>query len=299
MDFHEGEIAVQTRAGGREMAAKVGGGIRAAIAPERREFIARQPMAVLGTVDAHDRPWASVVTGAPGFMRVLDDQRLRITTLPSASDPALANLKRRAHAAMLIPEFAARRRLRLNGWGEIVDGAIVVRPEQVYGNCPRYIQARAPIGTRQWPAAAESSPAAKFGRLSPEHQKLIARADTLFIATDHPQSGADVSHRGGNPGFVRVLDARRIAIPDYAGNRMFNTLGNVAANPRAGLLFIDFDSGRTLQLTGRAAIDWDPERAAAIAGAQRVVDFELDEALDNLRGFALRLRLLDYSEFNP
>lgn len=299
MDFHEGEIAVQTRAGGREMAAKVGGGIRAAIAPERREFIARQPVAVFGTVGVDARAWASVVTGAPGFMRVLDEQTLRIGALPAAGDPLLANLKQPAHVAILIPEFAARRRLRLNGWGEIVAGAIVVHPEQVYGNCPRYIQARAPIGAHAWSAAAESSPAVKSTQFSPEHQRLIARADTLFIATDHPQSGADVSHRGGNPGFVHVLDARRIAIPDYAGNRMFNTLGNIAANPRAGLLFIDFDSGRTLQLTGRAAIDWDQARAAAFAGAERVVDFALDEVIDNPCGFALRYALRDYSEFNP
>jgi uncharacterized protein len=299
VEFHEGEIAVQTRAGGREMAAKVGGGIRPAIAPERREFIARQPMAVLGTVDADGRPWASVVTGAPGFMRVLDDQRVLVAGLPPAGDPALANLRQRAHLAMLIPEFGARRRLRLNGRGEIAGGAIVVRPEQVYGNCPRYIQARAPIGVYEWSAATEPSAPVKATQLSPEHQALIARADTLFIATDHPQAGADVSHRGGKPGFVRVLDAGHVAIPDYAGNRMFNTLGNVAANPRAGLLFIDFDSGRTLQLTGRAAIDWDPARAASFAGAERLVDFALDDALDNPRGFALRLRFLDYSEFNP
>lgn len=290
---------MQTRAGGREMAAKVGGGIRSEIAPERREFIARQQMAVLGTVDADDRPWASVLTGAPGFMRVPDEQRMLIANLPLAGDPALANLRQRGHLAILVPEFAARRRIRLNGEGEIADGAIVFRPRQVYGNCPHYIQARAPIGFREWSSAAEPSPPVGAARLSPEHQALIARADTLFIATDHPHAGADVSHRGGKPGFVRVLDAGHLALSDYSGNRMFNTLGNIAVNPCAGLLFIDFNSGRTLQLTGRAAVDWDPARAAGFAGAERVVDFALDEVLDNSHGFALCLRFLDYSEFNP
>jgi predicted pyridoxine 5'-phosphate oxidase superfamily flavin-nucleotide-binding protein len=299
MEFHEGEIAVQTRAGGRKMAVKVGGGIRGAIAPERREFIARRPFALVGTADAAGRPWASVVSGAPGFMRVLDDDTLRIAALPRAGDPLLANLKGQAHVAMLIPEFAARRRLRLNGRGEIVDSAIVVRPEQVYGNCPQYIHARVPGGTHPWSAAGESSAAVNYNQLSPEHQQLIARADTMFIATDHAQAGADVSHRGGNPGFVRVVDTGRLVIPDYAGNRMFNTLGNIASNPRAGLLFIDFESGRTLQLTGRAAIDWDPARTVSFAGAERVVDFTLDEVIDNPHGFAWRYTLRDYSEFNP
>jgi len=128
---------------------------------------------------------------------------------------------------------------------------------------------------------------------------MIERADTFCIASDHPQSGADVSHRGGKPGFVRVVDDRHLAIPDYSGNNMFNTLGNIVANPRVGLLFIDSDSGRMLQLTGSARIDWNPARSSAIPGAERVVDFELNEAIDNPRGFALRYEFHEYSHFNP
>lgn len=90
-----------------------------------------------------------------------------------------------------------------------------------------------------------------------------------------------------------------LVIPDYAGNQMFNTLGNIAANSRAGLLFIDFESGRTLQRTGRAAIDWDAGRAAPLAGAERVLDFELDEGIDNPHGFPLRYEFHEYSHFNP
>ncbi len=98
---------------------------------------------------------------------------------------------------------------------------------------------------------------------------------------------------------MRVVDRRHLAIPDYSGNNMFNTLGNIVANPRAGLLFIDFDSGRTLQLTGEARIDWSHARASAMPGAERVVDFELEEAIDNPHGFALRYEFQEYSQFNP
>ena len=98
---------------------------------------------------------------------------------------------------------------------------------------------------------------------------------------------------------MRVVDDRHLAIPDYSGNNMFNTLGNIVANPRVGLLFIDFDSGRMLQLTGSARIDWNPARSSAIPGAERVVDFELNEAIDNPRGFALRYEFHEYSHFNP
>src|SRR4030095_12436506 len=106
------------------------------------------------------------------------------------------------------------------------------------------------------------------------------RADTLFIASVHADAGADASHRGGQPGFVRVLDERRLLIPDYAGNTMFQTLGNIAADPRVGLLFVDFDTGATLQLTGRARILWEPEALAPLRGADRALEGEIDEIVE-------------------
>ncbi|MGA8058176.1 MAG: pyridoxamine 5'-phosphate oxidase family protein [Candidatus Binataceae bacterium] len=298
MKYHDGEIAVQARAGVRPQADKLAAGIRGSIAPERREFVAAQRIAVLGTVDRRGRVWASVVTGQAGFLQALDEQTIRIAAVPAAGDPLLENLAQPAHAALIIPDLAARRRLRLNGRGQIGDGVIEIHAEQVYGNCSHYIQARAPIGEHDWRASGGAN-AVRTAELSSQHQRLIARADTFFIATDHPESGADISHRGGNPGFVRVVDSRRLAIPDYSGNNMFNTLGNIVANPRVGLLFIGFESGRTLQLTGRAAIDWDSARASTLAGAARTVDFELDEMVDNPHGFPLRYEFHEYSHFNP
>jgi uncharacterized protein len=298
MEYHTGEIAVQTKAGVRRRAEKLAAGIRGSISPDRREFVAAQRMAVLGTMDRRGGIWASVVTGKAGFLQASDEHTIRIAAAPTAGDPLLENVAAPARAALIIPDLAARRRLRLNGRGEMVGGVIEIRTDQVYGNCAHYIQARAPIGEHQWPTAAATA-AMRTTRLSDEHQRLIGHADTFFIATSHPEYGTDISHRGGNPGFVRIVDGRRLAIPDYSGNNMFNTLGNIVANPRAGLLFIDFDNGRTLQLSGRAAIDWDPARAATLAGAERILDFELDEAIDNPHGFPLRYEFHDYSHFNP
>ena len=98
----------------------------------------------------------------------------------------------------------------------------------------------------------------KYEKLYP----LYEAADTFFVASAHPRRGTDVSHRGGDPGFVRMLDDHTLRVPDYAGNSMFNTLGNLHVNPRAGLLFVDFDRWRTLQLTGTATIRFDLEPRA-------------------------------------
>ena len=297
--YHEGEIAVQTRAGVRRQADKLAAAMRGAILPSLAGFVAAQRMAVLGTVDRGGAVWASVVTGDAGFLQVIDYQSIRIAAVPAAGDPLAENLASPAHAALIIADLATRRRLRLNGKGHIVEaGTIEIRDAQVYSNCPHYIQARSPIGEHQWRPGIDTG-AVRTAELSAEQQQRIARADTFFIATDHPESGADVSHRGGNPGFVQIVNGRRLAIPDYSGNNMFNTLGNIAVNPHVGLLFIGFDSGRTLQLTGRAAIDWDAARATTLAGAERILDFELDEAVDNPHGFPLRYEFHEYSHFNP
>ena len=198
---------------------------------------------------------------------------------------------------MFAPDFVATRRVRVNGRAVIKQGSIYIRTEEVYGNCRRYLQERLFIGERK--SSATDQPAETGNALSDAQQQQISRADTFFIATDNPEHGADVSHKGGNPGFVRVVDEKHIAFPDYNGNSMFNTLGNLTVNPHAGLLFIDFDSGRTLQLSGRASTDWNATRIAKFAGAERVVDFELEQIIDNPAGFPLTAKFRQFSRSNP
>ena len=297
MRFHSGEIAVQEQAGVRDIAEDVGEGIADQLPPGASEFLERRQMAVLGTVDNRGSVWASVITGGPGFIETVDDRTLKIAARISSSDPIGRNLATEGHVAVFAPDFVASRRVRVNGRGVLKDGAIFITADEVYGNCRRYLQERIFVGSRQTAAANLT---ANIGtELSASQQDQIARADTFFVATDHPERGADVSHKGGNPGFVRILDARRIAFPDYNGNSMFNTLGNLAVNPHAGLLFIDFDSGRTLQLTGRASIDWDPERVRTFPGAERVIDFELEQVIDTPAGFPLIAKFRQYSRNNP
>lgn len=296
MKFHSGEIAVQERAGVRDIANDVGETIIDFVPPDAAQFLARRQMVVLGTVDRRGRVWASVVTGEPGFVETIGDRTLRISGHTSTSDPLLENLARESHIALFAPDFVAARRVRVNGRGLVKSGAIYIKTDQVYGNCRRYMQERMIASARQ---PQSENAVAQGDTLSPAQQDQISRADTFFIATDNPDNGADVSHKGGNPGFVRVVDDRRLAFPDYNGNRMFNSLGNIAVNPRAGLLFIDFDSGRTLQLTGNASIDWNPERAKIFPGAERVVDFELEEIIDTSMGFPLVARFRQFSKYNP
>lgn len=297
MRFHSGEIAVQERAGVRDIAEDVGEGIADHLPPGASEFLEHRQMAVLGTVDNRGDVWASVVTGDPGFIETVDDRTLKIEARISSGDPLGRNLGSESHVALFAPDFVGSRRVRVNGRGVIRNGAIFITTEEVYGNCRRYLQERIFVGSRQTPTGDQK--ASVSTELSTSQQERISRADTFFIATDNPERGADVSHKGGNPGFVRIIDARRIAFPDYNGNSMFNTLGNLTVNPHAGLLFIDFDSGRTLQLTGRASIDWTPERVRTLPGAERVIDFALAQIIDTPDGFPFVAKFRGYSRNNP
>jgi predicted pyridoxine 5'-phosphate oxidase superfamily flavin-nucleotide-binding protein len=298
MKFHSGEIAVQERAGVRHTAEDVGEMIRDRVAPGAQQFLALRRVAVLGTVDVDGSAWASVVTGEPGFIATPDAQTITIRLPSPFHDPLIDNLAVEGHIALFAPDFVAPRRIRLNGHGRIKEGRIWLTTDEVYGNCKRYIQERIIIGARSAPAS-EDPDIVSGAVLSPVQQVQIAQADTFFIATDHPEHGADVSHKGGRPGFVQVIDRGRLAFPDYNGNSMFNTLGNLTVNPRAGLLFIDFANGRTLQLAGAAAIDWDPARARIFAGAERVVDFAITQVIDNPVGFPLTSKFRQFSRYNP
>src|SRR5215470_18706305 len=222
MSFHSGEIEVQQRAGVRDIAKDVGEGIIDFVPSDAADFLSHRQMVVLGTVDSSGRVWASVVTGAPGFIELVDQRTITIGTRPSSSDPLFANLANGGHIAMFAPDFVAARRVRVNGSGEIKDGKIYVRTQEVYANCRRYMQERMIAGERERPPG--TNVAIKATALSNAQQQQISMADTFFIATDRPDRGADVSHKGGNPGFVKVIDDRRLAFPDYNGNSMFNKI---------------------------------------------------------------------------
>jgi hypothetical protein len=273
--------------------------IRDFMLEEHRALFEKLPYVVVGSLDAQDRPWASILTGAPGFMTSPDARLLEIGARPLAGDPLAANLARGAPLGLLGIELETRRRNRMNGTVVSADEkgfAIFVR--QSFGNCPQYIQARAHAGANA--PANERRPNAVHAegpRLSAAAAALVRSADTFFIASasanargDGPGDGVDVSHRGGRPGFVRVMDERRLAWADYPGNNMFNTLGNVVDEPRVGLLFLDFESSDLLQIAGRADIRFEPER---------LVELTVTDVLETRAATPSRWELLEYSPSNP
>jgi predicted pyridoxine 5'-phosphate oxidase superfamily flavin-nucleotide-binding protein len=263
--FHPGELAVQERAGTRQEAARLSpmldpaelrGGIVA--------FLADRTFAAITARDADGRLWTSPLSGRPGFLEAVSPTTLAIRARLPAGDP-LHGLPAGQQAGLVVVEFAARRRVRVNGTLMAADdGTLVLEVEQAYGNCPQYIHQRV---LAQHSIGQDSTGQGSTGQGNPDDVRraevlsaadagLIRAADTFFLGTTNPERGSDTSHRGGTPGFVRV-DGDRLWWPDYPGNNLFNSFGNLAVDPEASLLFLDFDAGRTLQLSGTAEVDWD------------------------------------------
>lgn len=292
MDFHRGELLVQERVGVRQQAAKVGGSIHGAVPPAAKTFLEQRRFVVLATADPEGRPWASVLTGSPGFASAPHPLEVRVDASPVPGDPLGESAESSRFAGLLAIDLATRRRMRVNGALEHgADGEIVIRVEQAYSNCPKYIQRR--TMEREEPGGAARL-VGRAGFLTQEQRAWLRRADTFFIATLNPEEGADASHRGGMPGFIRV-EGERLAWPDFAGNMMYNTLGNIVVHPRAGLLIPDFSSGSVLQLTGRAEILWSGGDGA---GGERGVSLAVDEVVE-IAGVLPTADAVEYSPFNP
>jgi uncharacterized protein len=293
--WHEGELALQQLTGSRERLGEIGPRvIRDHMPDQHREFFAQLPFLVVGSVDAQGQPWASVLAGEPGFVSSPDPWRLSVRARPLPHDPLQGALATGMPIGLLGIEPHTRRRNRLNG--EVTslgaDG-FEVQVGQSFGNCPKYIQARRPEFTGRPHLLA---PVRRLTALDAGSRAIVERADTFFIASAHPQAGqgdapafgVDVSHRGGKPGFVRVDADGTLTAPDFIGNGFFNTLGNLAVNPRCGLLFIDFETGDLLYVAATAQIIHDGAELEAFQGAQRLLRFQVVSALHAPAAMPLR-----------
>jgi predicted pyridoxine 5'-phosphate oxidase superfamily flavin-nucleotide-binding protein len=280
--YHDGERAMHARLGIVERVERVGRSVIRTYMPEQhRELFAALPLVMVGSLDHGGMPWASILTGAPGFVAAPDSTTLAIHALPHAFDPFARNLAVGARVGLLGLQLETRRRNRANGIVTAVDdGGFVVHVEQSFGNCPKYIQVRGVRPREQRPAPALAG--IEGARLSDAALAYVRAADTMFIASasasavqaPRPSEGVDVSHRGGRPGFVAIHDdgdATTLTIPDYVGNFAFNTIGNLLVEPRVGLVIPDFVRGGTLQLCGTSRIVFDGPELAAFDGAQRLV----------------------------
>jgi predicted pyridoxine 5'-phosphate oxidase superfamily flavin-nucleotide-binding protein len=300
--FHDGELAAQERAGVRErMDISARRGIRDYMPEQHRIFFAEQPFMVLGGVDTTGQPWATLRIGAPGFISTPDERTLRIAGRSLEGDPLAGTWQAGSVVGGLGIQPATRRRNRVNGVITAIDDqAMTIAVSQSYGNCAKYIQSRTPT-TIEFDAEETSGSPVLSNRLNDADRDLLAHADTFFIASANTSTdaglgrGADVSHRGGKPGFIRIDDDHTLTTPDFSGNLFFNTIGNLTLDPRAGLLVIDFASGDLLYLAVDAEIIREGKDLESFDGAERLLRWHVRGVRRTRRALPLRWSGVQYA----
>lgn len=312
--FHQGEQTVQSRIGVREQAESLGRlTIRDHMPQQHQAFYQTLPYLLVGHVDAAGNPWASWLShqAQEDDAAVMDIEDARQFSLSLNAihpmDPLRYALDQPTSVGLLGIDLSNRRRNRMSAVLEgkqasSVDkeqGRVNATVRQSFGNCPQYIQTRAVKTRENWSVA--DSTAQNLSTLSAAEISLIEASDSFYIASffddgnGGSETGADVSHRGGQPGFVRVDDEMTLTIPDFPGNNHFNTLGNIESNSKAGLLFADFDSGDLLMLTGDAEVLWDSDETRHFEGAERLWRFKLKAGIRLNNALGIEFEFEQYS----
>lgn len=291
--WHRGELAAQKRAGAEDIAVRAAPFLRDHMLQQHRDFHTSLPFVVMTGQDEQKSLWTTVLEGQDGFIQSPDERSLTFAATPTDSDPLAHAITNGTDIGMLGIQLSTRRRNRLSGCIRASGERLRLDVRQAFGNCPRYIH------KREWRRVTGHSPgdapdqALASASLAADQIERIARADTLFIGSGQqdtegePSNGFDSSHRGGEAGFVRVIDATHLSIPDYAGNNFFNTIGNLIEDPRVALLFIDFETGGMLHISGNAMVEWEPSLSHD-SEAERMIHITVESVIDRPSALSLR-----------
>lgn len=301
--YHPGEEAIQQITGESLQAGKNGKMVSDSIVKGAVNFIEKQPMVILSSTDEKKQPWPSLLTGDYGFVTVssptsLSFDRTKINS--TQQDIFFSNTSKNHSIGTLFIELHTRRRFRINGTISMENERMELAVVEAYPNCPKYIQQRMITQSeRSQPSMAQFQ---NGNVLTEELSQRIAMADTLFVASQSAQGLMDVSHRGGPPGFIEIIDDTTLKIPDYQGNSMYNTWGNFYQNPRAGLLLIDFTKKETWQFTGAVQMLFNQTSTSDFkktTGTGRYWLFKLSEWIHTANHHHVDWEFLGYSPFNP
>jgi len=301
--FHRGELELQERAGDRKKTEMVAERvIRDYMTDEHREFFQNLEYIFIGTIGDDNLPHASILTGEVGFCSTPDSKTLVIKGREKNAFAALVSLASGAAIGILGLDLSNRRRNRLHGRIiQITPDSLSIGVSQSYGNCPKYISLRN-ISDRVGPTNFESQ---TRDSLNLDDINMLKASDTFFIASYQQDGsgaeheGADMSHRGGDTGFFSIDDPTTLTIPDYKGNNLFNTFGNLLLNPSVALLFIDFNSGDQLHIQGHATIDEDENASRKFLGALRLLRVKIQAVEHRPAATSLRWDFIEPSPFNP
>jgi len=292
------------------------------LTPQASHTLARSPLLALGTLDEEGRPWTTLWVGETGFSRPIGESIIGVaTTVDRLNDPVVkVLLGERADGEVIKAEgggkmlggltFNLQTRQRVKLYGRMVAGAVAateegvgevqlaVKIEQSLGNCPKYMNKK-----QIRPHVPKPKLELSNFPLSQSAVDLVNQADMFFISSSNHDLDMDTNHRGGPPGFVRILSNDEnglvMVYPEYSGNRLYQTLGNLITTPKAGLVFPNFDTGDVLYVTGRTEIVTGKEASNLISHTNLAVKIQMDALRYVTDGLGFRGKTGQLSPYNP
>ncbi|KAJ6128801.1 hypothetical protein N7471_010018 [Penicillium samsonianum] len=278
-------------------------------------LVEQSPLLALGTLDSQGRPWSTIWGGTAGFATPVAESLIGLQTqVDSKYDPVVQALltgnQTDADIGKMVSGLAVdlenRRRVKLYGrmvTGSLSDGdagqaQMVVHIEESLGNCPKYMNKKHIV-----PAQPDYKLISDSPQLNPTAVELLSRADTMFVSSSHGASTMDTNTRGGPPGFMRVesnnASGAVLVYPEYSGNRLYQTLGNLETTPLAGFVVPDFDSGNVLYFTGSTEILAGKDAAAVLPRSNLAVRVTIAAAIFVENGLGFRGEAGEPSPYNP
>lgn len=300
--YHAGQLAIQKKTGEEEIANRRLPKFQSTLHERSVRFIERQVLAFLGSEDASGDIWISLLVGERGFIHIPSLKEVKFDlskVISNQSDIFFKNIETNPIVGLLFHEAAKRSRYKAWGIARKEEDQVSFDITMGYKSCPKFIQ-REKI---EVPEDSKSvSPAYQNGTtLGTSEREWISSAHTFFIATQTKKGEIETSHKGGNPGFIEIQENGVLRIPDYFGNSIYNTLGNIYENPKAALLFVDYKKGETLQITGKAALEFDQNSADDLhksGDTGRFLTFETKQWIRTKDHHKVNTRFVDFSKFN-
>ena len=300
--FHDGQLAVQKIAGEEEIAKQRIPMILNSLHPRSIPFIEHQVLAFLGSEDSNEEIWLSLIVGERGFIKAPSLKEIifdKSKIVSNREDIFFKNIELKPTVGLLFHE--AERRARYRAWGVARNNGnqLSFDIRMGYPSCPKHIQ-REIIEVVE-DSKTTSSKYKKGTILGKLEKEWIIKAHTFFIATQTKKGDIESSHRGGDPGFIEIQENGLLRVPDYLGNSMFSTLGNIYQNPKAALLFVDYNTGETLQLSGNAELQFDQNSKDDLyksGETGRFWTFETMKWIRTMNHHKVNTRFIDFSPFN-
>ena len=318
---HEGELFVQKkRHTPSNMPMRVAGIISDDMPDQHSEFFSHLNYFGISTIDIDGRPWATIIVGSPTtLIHVISEIQLNISVILPKGDPFLSSVMNTSdvtcrYFAGIGVDFTNRRRNKVAGFidtSNLVNDTLHMSllTNENLGNCPKYITVRKLEYYKRNPQIAADYRNTDKISFNQECLNIINQASTIFLATRHTSPISDntsdlgLNHRGGYPGFVRTYEENGhtyIVIPDYSGNRFYQSLGNIETDRVAGVVFPCFTSGDMLHVTGIAENIYDDEAELIMPRITLITRIKLTGYVWIKE--ALNLKLIgpeQYSPYNP